>query len=138
VECREAREHFPACVDQPAGLPAGPAGRAVEAHLHSCAACQAELAAYRRLGSALAALPDHPVEPPAWLLGSVLDAVRAERRRHRLPAIPHAPEALSDPRFAAAGGAVLLAGLAAGAVLLRGRHRRRNGSGRLQTATAGA
>lgn len=133
MQCLEVREHFPAYVDQPAGLPAGPAARAISAHLRSCPGCQADLDAYRRLGAALATLPEHPVEPPAWLLGSVISTVRAERARHGIThGIAHrvrtrVPESLTKPRVAVAGGAVLLAGVAAGALLLRSRSRRGGG-----------
>lgn len=130
MECREAAEHLAACVDEPSGLPTGPAARAIDAHLRSCASCRADLENYRRLGAALSGLATHTVEPPAWLLDSVLERVNARRR---------AQDALTAPRVAAAGGAaLLLAGLATGAVLLRGRRRRRGLTTRLRAATAGA
>lgn len=47
----------------------------VNAHLRTCAACRAELAAYERLGAALRALPIAPMRPrlPAYV------AARARR-----------------------------------------------------------
>jgi anti-sigma factor RsiW len=122
VKCREAVEQFPAFVDS-AGMPAGSQARALGAHLSSCAACRAELAQYRELKAALATLATRTIDPPAWLLPSLLDAV-AHRSARRHP-IPAATAALTRPRVAAAGGAaILLAGMAAGAVVLRGRRRR--------------
>ncbi|HLI57840.1 MAG TPA: hypothetical protein VKY26_12510 [Actinomycetota bacterium] len=146
MECREVSEHLAACADEPSGralwAPAGPAARAVEAHLRSCASCQADLAAYRQLGTALTGLADHTVQPPAWLHDTLIDSVHARLGRpaarwapvERFRLRPEGTRALTNPRYAAAGGAVLLAGLAAGAVLIRGRRRR--SAAELRPATA--
>lgn len=140
MECREAVELFPAHADRvPAAtgrttaLPEGPSARALAAHLSGCASCRAELAQYRELSAALAALAARTIDPPAWLLPSLLDTVAAHAaRRHRIPVA-----ALTRPRVAAAGGAALvLAGLAAGAVVVRGRHRRRSAAPRLSALPA--
>lgn len=66
------------------------------------------------------------------LPGALRSPLRPERSRGSrgsgpispLAPRPLAPRPLANPRYAAAGGAVLLAGLAAGAVLIRGRRRR--------------
>jgi len=141
VECREAAEHFPAFVGQPGLFSGGPASRAVEAHLQGCARCRGELGQYHELNQALATLATRTIEPPAWLLPSLIDSVHGHAlRRLRVPsALREAPERLADPRLAAAGGALLLAGLAAGAVLVRGRRRRRRSlTTQLRAAALGA
>lgn len=122
MNCRDAVDQFPGLADA-AGIPAGSQARALSAHLSSCVACRAELAQYRELNAALATLAARTIDPPAWLLPSLLDGVaRRNARRHPIPA---ATAALTRPRVAAAGGAaILLAGLATGAVVLLGRHRR--------------
>jgi predicted anti-sigma-YlaC factor YlaD len=123
VECREASQHIPAYADQPAG----PAARALEAHLRTCEHCRGELDSYRELHGALASLATQTIEPPAWLLPATIDAIRARATlRRRIPATAGAVrERLADPRIAAGGAAILVAGLATGAVLIRGRRRRR-------------
>ncbi|HYR61336.1 MAG TPA: zf-HC2 domain-containing protein [Actinomycetota bacterium] len=123
MECREAAEHIPAYVDQPGG----PAARALDAHLRACEPCSRELRAYREMQGALSALATQIIEPPAWLLPSTIDAVRARTTLRRIPAAAgRVRKRLADPKVAVAGGAaILLAGLATGAVLIRGRRRRR-------------
>ena len=135
MECREAAQHIPAYIDQSGG----PAARALDAHLRTCERCRGELDAYRDLQGALAALATQTIEPPAWLLPATIDAVRSRvRLRRHVAAAREVRERLADPRVAAAGGAaILLAGLATGAVLIRGRRRRRLVSG-LRTAAAHA
>jgi anti-sigma factor RsiW len=127
VECREAAQHIPSYIDQSGG----PAARALDAHLRTCDHCRRELDAYRDLQGALAALATQTIEPPAWLLPATIDAVRSRvRLRRHVAAAREMRERLADPRVAAAGGAaILLAGLATGAVLIRGRRRRRLVSG---------
>jgi predicted anti-sigma-YlaC factor YlaD len=136
VECREAAQHIPAYIDQTGG----PAARALDAHLRTCEQCRGELEAYRDLQGALAALATRTIEPPAWLLPATIAAVRSRARlRARIPAAREMRERLADPRLAAAGGAaILLAGLATGAVLIRGRRRRRQLVGTLRAAAAHA
>ena len=127
MECREAAQHIPSYVDQPGG----PAARALDAHLRTCDHCRGELDAYRDLQAALAALATQTIEPPAWLMPATIDAVRSRvRLRRHVAAAREVRDRLADPRVAAAGGAaILLAGLATGAVLIRGRRRRRLVSG---------
>lgn len=93
----------------------------VEAHLASCPSCRTELARYERVGTALASLREREVEPPAYLLESLLETVPARRARRRiaLPLPPVPPQELirvvQDNREAiaqAAGAAVVAAGAA--------------------------
>jgi len=99
----------------------------VAAHLRTCERCRAELEGYRHLREALAGLATTTIEPPAWLLPATLETVRSRALvRLRIPAAAgEVRERLSDPRVAAGAAAVVLAGLAAGAVVARGRRRRR-------------
>jgi anti-sigma factor RsiW len=135
VECREAAQHIPSYIDHSGG----PAASALDAHLRTCDRCRGELDAYRDLQGALAALATQTIEPPTWLLPATIDAVRSRMRiRRHVAAAREVRERLADPRVAAAGGAaILLAGLATGAVLIRGRRRRRLVSG-LRAAAAHA
>lgn len=136
MECREAAQHIPAYIDQTGG----PAATALDAHLRTCDRCRGEVDAYRDLQGALAALATQTIEPPAWLLPATIEAVRSRAGlRAHIPAAREVRERLADPRLAAAGGAaILLAGLATGAVLIRGRRRRRRLVGTLRTAAAHA
>jgi len=136
VECREAAQHIPSYVDQPGG----PSARALDVHLRTCDHCRGELDAYRDLQGALAALATQTIEPPAWLRPATIDAVRSRvRLRRHVAAAREVRDRLADPRVAAAGGAaILLAGLATGAVLIRGRRRRRRLVGTLRAAVAPA
>ena len=122
MECREAAQHIPAYADQPGG----PGARALDAHLRTCDHCRGELDAYREMQGALATLATQTIEPPAWLMPATIDAVRARLGlRRRILAAAEVRERLTNPRVAAGGAAILLAGLATGAVLIRGRRRRR-------------
>jgi hypothetical protein len=136
VECREVTQYLAESL----GTPAGPAAGAVEAHLRSCPGCRADLASYRRLGQALPALAGHTIAPPPWLHAALLESVRSGARPapawSRLGEFARARQSLANPRFAAAGGALLLAGLATGAVLVRGRRRRRSLGALAGTAAA--
>lgn len=133
MECREATEQLAAYVDYPmgarsavAGPPSIPSARALESHLLTCANCRHELIRYQELKEGLAALATRTVQPPAWLTAVLMDTVRRRSaHRVRLGHLP-IPQELTAPRVAAAGGALLLAGLAAGALVVgRGRRRRR-------------
>lgn len=133
MECREVREYLPAYAEQ-AG---GPRASSVGQHLRTCGDCRAELEDYRTLASQLSALADHPVEPPAWLPGTLVETVG--ERAETLGALGYRAERLPRPRTIAAGGAILAAGVA-GALLFRGMRRRRRASlrRRLQQALAEA
>jgi len=120
MECREAAEHLPAYLD----VAAGPAAGAVDAHLATCAACRADLERYRALSGALSGLAAQTVDPPAWLQPAILSSLRAHSA-HRLAVLDRAPLALTDRRLAAAGGALVLAGVAGVAMLARRSSRRR-------------
>lgn len=104
-----------------------------------------------QLQEALASLASKTFEPPAWLLPATIEAVgarlgaplvgagRLQQLRHRIPAAAGEVRArLGDPRIAAGAAAVVLAGVAAGAVFARGRRRRRLVRARLRAATAPA
>ena len=121
MECREATQQLAAYVDYPSGPLDVTNVRALEGHLLSCASCRTELIRYQELSENLAALASKTAEPPAWLTAVLLDSVR-QRSRQRA----HLPQEFTAPRVAAAGGALLLAGLAAGALVVgRGRRKRR-------------
>lgn len=128
MECREAAEHLPAYLE----AATGPAAPAVEAHLAACATCRADLQRYRALSGALAGLATRTIDPPAWLGPAILANIRAHATRRRA-VLDRAPLGLSDRRVAAAGGALVLAGVAAGAMLARRNRRRRT---RLRAALA--
>ncbi len=118
MDCREVREYLPAYVEQ-AG---GPRAQSVESHLVTCLSCATELAQYREMQDALASLPAQVIEPPAWLLGTLTETVA--QRAVRREAVRSTAEKLADPRVIVTGGALVAAGLA-GALLIRGRRRRR-------------
>ena len=77
LSCEEVRELLPEYAE-PGPRPAGD----VEVHLASCAACTAELAAYRDLLGGLAAYAEIEEEPPVGYLERTLGVVpRASRAR---------------------------------------------------------
>jgi len=77
LSCDEVRELLPEYAE-PGPRPAGD----VEVHLASCAACTAELAAYRDLLGGLAAYAEIEEEPPVGYLERTLGVVpRASRAR---------------------------------------------------------
>lgn len=119
MECREVREYLPAYVEQAFG----PRAATVDTHLDSCPGCRRELEQYRELGAEMKSLADHQVEPPAWLLGTLIETV--SERATRISENRARREQLTDPKVIA-GGAVVAAGIA-GALLMRGRKRRRRG-----------
>ncbi|MGH9197665.1 MAG: anti-sigma factor family protein [Acidimicrobiia bacterium] len=116
MDHREVREYLPAYADQAQG----PRAAAVEEHLRTCGDCRAVLEQYRELEFGLGSLAETNIEPPAWLLGTLIETV--SERATRVAAIRARADKLSDPRVVA-GGAVV-AGVA-GALLLRGMRRRR-------------
>lgn len=128
MECREVREYLPAYAEQSGG----PRAAAVDGHLATCAGCRAVLEQYREMAGGLAALEEQPVQPPAWLLGTLTEAV-GERAR-RAAAFRARREQISRPKVAATGGALLAAGIA-GTLLLRSRRGRRR-RGRLDRVRA--
>jgi anti-sigma factor RsiW len=91
--CRESRSQIPAMVS---GELTGWPLHVVRAHLRRCADCTAELARQEQLATALTALRDAPVEPPAGLLDDLL--ARADRRGVRERAAIPARGALSGAR----------------------------------------
>jgi anti-sigma factor RsiW len=132
VEHREIREYLPAYVDEAKG----PRASAVEEHLQTCEECRADLERYRQIMSGLESLETLTQDPPPWLYGSIIDAVRSRARQ----AITRKSQLnrLRNPRVAAAG-AVVAAGVAgAVAVRLMKRRRRRSAWQRLRASLAGA
>lgn len=117
MECREVGGYLPAYADR------DPVPSDVETHVEGCERCRSELTEFRELSAGLALLEDHPVEPPAWLLGTIIETVG--EKATRLAAIRERTQKLADPKVLA-GGAILAAGVA-GALLYRGRRRRRRG-----------
>lgn len=116
MDHREVREYLPAYAEQANG----PRASAVEEHLRTCGDCRAVLEQYRELSSELGGLAEANIEPPAWLLGTLIETV--SERASRVAVIRARADKLTDPKVVA-GGAVV-AGLA-GALLLRGMRRRR-------------
>ena len=68
--------------------------RWVDAHIETCASCRAEAGRYRSVSAGLVALADREVEPPAFLLDSILEHVEGEGRRRYLPVPPVIPAEL--------------------------------------------
>ena len=62
--------------------------RWIDAHLGSCVSCRAEATRYRSVAAGLVAVKEHEIEPPAFLVDSILDRVDAERNRRLLPIPP--------------------------------------------------
>ncbi|HVW82071.1 MAG TPA: zf-HC2 domain-containing protein [Mycobacteriales bacterium] len=91
--CRETRAQLPAVAS---GELSGWPLHVVRAHLKRCAECTAELARQEELSSALTALRDIPVEPPAGLLDDLL--ARADHRTVRERAAVPARGAISGAR----------------------------------------
>lgn len=139
MECREVREYLPAYDEQAEGPRAG----AVESHLRTCNDCRTELEQFRELGQQMHALATEVIEPPAWMLGTLIETVgeraaRLEALRARSRRLTDAGRRLTHPRNLATGGALVVAGLA-GALLMRGmRRRRRRTSEQLSEALAEA
>ena len=113
VRCEEVRELLPEHVDGELHV----AGE-VEAHLASCAACSAELAAYRGMLADLAGLRDLGEEPGPELLHRTLALIPTPTILHRLIGPFRARPVLVA--MASLGGVV-----AATAVALRWLRRRR-------------
>jgi anti-sigma factor RsiW len=116
MECREVREYLPAYGEQ-----AGPRAEAVEQHLTTCAGCRAELAQYRELAGALVGLADRDTEPPAWMLGTLVETVGDKAAQ--LAANRERRDRLTHPKVLT-GGALVAAGVV-GALVMRGMRRRR-------------
>ena len=115
MECGEVREHLSAFDEKT------PPMKEVAIHLESCESCRAERERYRELQAAMAALEAAPIQPPAWLLGTITE--RTIERMRRTAAIKATGRQIGEHRLAAGGAAILLAGVA-GAVFVR-RSRRR-------------
>lgn len=117
MECDEVREYLPAFDQENYES-------ALMEHLQGCDQCRTRLKQYRELGLELGSLADHVVAPPKWLEAAIIEA--AFERLHRTAALRAASRQLGEHRGVAAGGALLLAGVAgAAAILVKGRHRKR-------------
>jgi anti-sigma factor RsiW len=106
MECRELRQHLIEILDAEAD---GSIPRAVQDHLSGCAACTRALGRYRRMASALSALP--PASAPPGLLDDVRREIEKRRRSAPSP-IRRRRAAFWVPRTAAAIAAGLLVYLA--------------------------
>ena len=93
--------------------------RWVDSHLATCASCRADAARYRSVSAGLLALRDHEPNPPAYLVDSIIEGVRADSQRRYLPVPPSVVSAelirlVQDNRdaIASAAGVALAAGAA--------------------------
>lgn len=114
MECYQIREYLPAFDEQADDA-------AVREHLQDCESCRAQLKQYRDLGRELSALAGYDLVPPAGLEAAIIEAT-LERLR-RTAALRAASRQLGEHRGVAAGGALLLAGVA-GAILFNARQRK--------------
>lgn len=120
MECSEVREHLPA-FDEEVLSPD------VLSHLAACEQCRSILKLYRELDAGLACLATLDIEPPAWLLEALTEAVAQRLRRKAVVMatsrqLSRATTRQIGEHRLAAGGALLLAGVA---LLVKGRSRRR-------------
>jgi len=92
--------------------------RWVDGHLASCASCRADALRYRSVSAGLLALRENEPAPPAFLVDSIVERVRADSQRRYLPVSPMIPAELArlvqDNReaLASAAGVALAAGAA--------------------------
>lgn len=93
----------------------------VDRHIDGCEACQEKKEQFDELNAALASLSEESVEPPVWLLPSVTETI-IEKAAQR-EAIRRLEKQLADPKLITTG-ALVAAGIA-GALLMRGRRKRR-------------
>lgn len=115
------------CDDVAIALPSILDGRSaatadVVEHVESCQHCQAELGHYRGMLGLLQDLRAQRLEPPAGLLGEVLEALESAAERHALRS------ALSG-RQVAYGGAIAATLLAGGLVVVLARRSSRSVAG---------
>ncbi|HVE76556.1 MAG TPA: hypothetical protein VND22_07310 [Actinomycetota bacterium] len=129
MQCREVLEQLAAYADVEV-LP-----RDLQVHVDACEDCRIELAEYRTLLAATRSMQSVAVETPSWLLPTLTSVVRdnAEARKASRERLAK----LSDPKVITGG--VLVAAGVAGALLFRGRRRRkRTFATRLRQSIAGA
>lgn len=127
MDCDQMREYLPAFDEETYEA-------AVMEHLQECERCRTRLQQYRELGLELSTLAGYDVAPPAWLEAVITEAVL--ERLHRTAALRAASRQLGEHRGVAAGGALLIAGVA-GAILVKGRHRKRVDLAPAQAAVTG-
>lgn len=118
MDCEQIRDYLPA-FDEGNHRPA------VAEHLQGCEQCRTRLQQYRELRQELSSLAGYEVTPPAWLQAAVMEGTL--ERLHRTAALRAASRQLGEHRGVAAGGALLLAGVAGAAIFAKGRHRKRVG-----------
>lgn len=111
MKCAQVREHFPAFDSQKFS-------DEVLAHLNSCEGCRSELGEYRALQAGLGSLAAAPIQPPAWLLGSITERV-AETARRRA-AVERARRQIGDATIGQIGEHRVAAGSALGLAVLAG------------------
>jgi hypothetical protein len=126
MNCEQVAPYLPGVAGGELG---GETLRWVDAHLETCASCRADAARFRSVSTGLVALREHDPAPPAFMVESILEGVRADHRRRYLPVPPVVPEelvrVLSDNRDAITTAAgVALAGAAAYALMRRARRNR--------------
>lgn len=129
MQCREVKEQLAAYADVE-DLP-----RDLQVHVDSCEECGRELAEYRALVDASRSMQSVALDTPSWLLPSLTSVVRD--RAESLQASRQRMAKLTDPKVVTGG--VLVAAGVAGALLFRGRRRRkRTFATRLRQSIAGA
>lgn len=125
MDCDQIREYLPAFDEETYET-------AVMEHLQGCEECRTRLKQYRELGLELGALSAYDVAPPQWLQAAIIETTL--ERLHRTAALRATSRRLGEHPGVAAGGALLLAGVAGAAILVKGRHHRK----RVELAPAGA
>ncbi len=113
MNCEQVRPYLP-------GVARGELGhetsRWVEAHVQACDSCRADTEHYRVLAADLAAIASRPIDPPPFLVETILERVRPRRRY--LPVPPLVPAELAriaqeNREVLTSAGAVVLAAGAA-------------------------
>ncbi|MGQ0680155.1 MAG: anti-sigma factor family protein [Actinomycetota bacterium] len=116
MECGQAREHISAFDESE------PPIAELGAHLAVCEDCRTEQAQYGELMSAMKQLADVNLQPPAWLLASLTE--KTLERARRVATVKATGRQIGEHPKVAAGGAILLAGVAGAWVFGRRRLRR--------------
>ncbi|MGH2810180.1 MAG: hypothetical protein ACRDIA_04780 [Actinomycetota bacterium] len=106
----------------------------VESHIATCESCGAQKEQFAELSTALSALSEESLEPPGWLLATVSEAVLEKAAQRE--AMRKLEKQIADPKFITTG-ALVAAGIA-GALLMRGRRRRRTVRTRVRQALTAA
>lgn len=117
MQCAEVASYIPAMVDEsdPVLLPE------VRRHIATCTDCASDLRAHKEMSGALSVLSDALVEPPGWLMGTLTETVL--EKAQRLERLRAARDQVAKPQVLVSGA--ILAASVAGAILIRGRRRKR-------------